>query len=133
MNRFITSVILILISVGIGIFSLTETTKLCNTMTQKIEILIVESEALTEKERNIKKDELYSEMVELNNVWENASGFFYFFFNNDDIKTIETNIKKLPIHAKNGEVEALYLCLVECSEEFQYIKNSSHLNFNNIF
>ena len=49
------------------------------------------------------------------------------------VKTIETNIEKLPEHSKNGELESSYLCLVECLEELEYLKNNTRLTFSNIF
>ena len=75
----------------------------------------------------------YETTTELKSLWEENSDFFYFFFNNDDIKTIETNIEKLPEHSKNGELESSYLCLVECLEELEYLKNNTRLTFSNIF
>ncbi|MBR2876857.1 MAG: DUF4363 family protein [Clostridia bacterium] len=133
MKRLIIAVIFIAFSIILGVYSLTKTTRLCNNMIIRIESATKDNTEILENSSHEKRINFYNSLVSLNDIWEENSDFFYYFFNNDDIKTIETNIEKLPVHAKNGDLESTYLCLVECLEEFEYIKNSSSLELNNIF
>lgn len=133
MKRVLIAVIFIALSIYIGIYSLNETTKICNNMMSRIEGITKYNTEILENDSHDKRVELYNKTVKFHDAWEENSKFFYFFFNNDDIKQIETNIEKLPEHAKNGDLEAAYLCLVECLEEFEYIKSNVKLNFDNVF
>ena len=133
MKRIFFAIFFILISVLIGLYGLTKTEKTCNKMMVEIEEATKENKDALESNSHQKKVNFYETTTELKSLWEENSDFFYFFFNNDDIKTIETNIEKLPEHAKNGDLESAYLCLVECLEEFIYLKSNTKLTFSNIF
>ena len=133
MKRVIIAVIFIALSIYTGIYSLNETTKICNNMLSRIETITEYNTDILENDNYDKRVEFYKKTINLHDAWEENSKFFYFFFNNDDIKQIETNIEKLPEHAKNGDLESTYLCLIECLEEFEYIKNSVKLNWDNVF
>lgn len=133
MKRIFIAVFLIFLSVFIGCYSLNKTETICNKMIIEIENATEENIDVKESSSHQKRIEFYKTTTELQVLWEKNSDFFYFLFNNDDIKTIETNIEKLPEHAKNGDLESAYLCLVECKEEFVYLKNNSKLTLNNIF
>ena len=133
MKRIFFAIFFILISVLIGLYGLTKTEKICNKMMVEIEEATKENKDALESNSHQKKVNFYETTTELKSLWEENSDFFYFFFNNDDIKTIETNIEKLPEHSKNGELEPSYLCLVECLEELEYLKNNTRLTFSNIF
>ncbi len=133
MKRIFIAIFFILLSVFIGIYSLSETEKICNKMIIEIEEATKENIEVTESSGHQKRLDFYKTTTELKSFWEKNSDFFYFFFNNDDIKTIETNIEKLPEHAKNGDLESSYLCLVECLEELVYLKNNTELTLSNVF
>ncbi len=133
MKRIFIAIFFILISVLIGIYGLFETEKICDKMIIEIEEATKEHREITENSSHQKRIDFYKTTTELKTLWEKNSDFFYFFCNNDDIKTVETNIEKLPEHAKNGDLESAYLCLVECLEEFVYLKNNTKLTFSNIF
>ena len=133
MKRVIIAIIFITLSIYIGIYSYNKTNKVCNNMISRIETLTKQNNEIIESSNHDKRIEFYEKTVNFRNLWEDNSEFFYFFFNNDDIKQIETNIEKLPEHAKNGDLESTYLCLVECLEEFEYITNSVKLNLDNVF
>lgn len=133
MKRIIIAIIFIAISVIIGIYSTNETDKRCRRMESRINSAIELNTEILETSTHDKRIEFYNMTKNLNDAWEETSQFFYFFFNNDDIKDIETNIEKLPTHAKSGDIESTYLCLVEVLEEFEYLKNSTKPDFNNIF
>lgn len=133
MKRIFIAIFFILLSVSIGVYSLMETEKICNKMIFEIEYATKENIDVTKNSSHQKRINFYKTTTELQVLWEKNSDFFYFFFNNDDIKTIETNIEKLPEHAKNGDLESAYLCLVECLEEFIYLKSNTKLTFSNIF
>lgn len=133
MKRIFFAIFFILISVLIGLYGLKETEKNCNRMIVEIEEATKENKVVIESSSHQRKVDFYKTTTELKALWEENSDFFYFFFDNDDIKTIETNIEKLPEHSKNGELEASYLCLVECLEELEYLKNNTRLTFSNIF
>ncbi len=133
MKRVIIAIIFITLSIVVGIYSMNETTSKCNRMMSRIEKGIKESTELQESNNHDKKIEFYNSMESLNDAWEENSKFFYFFFNNDEIRDIEINIEKLPTHAKCGNIEEANLCLVEALEDFEYLKNSSVVNLNNIF
>ena len=110
-----------------------KTEKICNKMMVEIEEATKENKDALESNSHQKKVNFYETTTELKSLWEENSDFFYFFFNNDDIKELELNIEKIPEHAKNGDLETTYLCLVECKEELEYIKNSVKLNLDNVF
>ena len=133
MKRVFIAITFIFISVALGIYSVNETEKKCNRLMSRINSAIDLSNEITENDSHNKRLKLYTSAKNLNEAWENESKFFYFFFNNDDLKSIETNIEKIPIHAKTGDIESAYLCLVECCEEIEYLKSSIIPNFNNIF
>ena len=171
MKRVIIAIFFIALSIYIGVYSLNETTKICNNMISRIETATEYNTDILENDNHDKRVEFYKKTVSLHDVWEENSkffyfffnidviensshqkrinfyktttelqvlweknsDFFYFFFNNDDIKELELNIEKIPEHAKNGDLETTYLCLVECMEELEYIKNSVKLNFDNVF
>jgi hypothetical protein len=133
MKRVFIAITFIFISVAVGIYSVNETEKKCNRLMSRINSAIDLSKEIAENDSHNKRTKLYTSAKNLNETWENESKFFYFFFNNDDLKSIETNIEKIPIHAKTGDIESAYLCLVECSEEIEYLKSSIIPNFNNIF
>ena len=133
MKRIYIAIFFIMLSVLIGLFSLSETEKICNEMINELENATKENIAVTEDNSHQKRVNFYKTTTTIRSLWEKNSDIFYFFFNNDDIKTLETNIEKLPEHAKNGDLESAYLCLIECLEELEYIKNSTKLNLNNIF
>ena len=133
MKRIFIAIIFISFAVIMGAYSTIKTDRLCNDITQKIEIMTKENTDILKENNHDKRIDFYKSTVKLNEFWEENSDFFYFFFNNDEIKAIETNIEKLPQHAKNGDLESAYLCLVEALEEFEYLKNNSALNFDNIF
>lgn len=133
MKRIFIAIFFITLSVLIGIFGLFETERICNKMIIEIEQATEENKKVTEDNSHQGRLNFYDTANELNARWEENSDFFYFFFNNDDIKNIETNIEKLPTHAKNGDFESAYLCLVECLEDLEYVKNSVSPSFNNIF
>ncbi len=133
MKRVFIAITFIFISVAVGIYSVNATEKKCNRLMSRINSAIDLSNEITENDSHNKRTKLYTSAKNLNEAWENESKFFYFFFNNDDLKSIETNIEKIPIHAKNGDIESAYLSLVECSEEIEYLKSSITPNFNNIF
>ena len=99
----------------------------------EVEYAIKENKEVTESNSHQKRIDFYETTTEIKSLWEKNSKFFYIFFNNDDIKTIETNIEKLPEHAKSGDLESTNLCLVESLEELEYLKNNSKLTFSNIF
>ncbi len=133
MKRIIIAFIFLAISVCIGIFSQNRTERICNNMLIRIEELAKDLEETTINGNHDKKIDFYNATKNLNDSWEENSTFFYFFFNNNEIKALETNIEKLPEHAKNGEYEASYLCIIECLEELEYIKNSTKLKWDNVF
>lgn len=133
MKRIFIAIIFISFAVIMGAYSTIKTDRLCNDITKKIEIMTKDNTDILKENNHDKRIDFYKSTIELNEFWEESSDFFYFFFNNDEIKAIETNIEKLPQHAKNGDLESAYLCLVEALEEFEYLKNNSALNFNNIF
>lgn len=133
MKRIFIAVFLIFLSVFIGCYSLNKTETICNKMIIEIENATEENIDVKESSGHQKRIDFYKTTTELQVLWENYSDFFYFFFNNDDIKTIETNIEKLPEHAKNGDLESAYLSLVECKEEFVYLKNNTRVTLNNVF
>ena len=133
MKRVFIAIAFIFISVAVGIYSVNTTQRKCNRLISRINTAIELSNEITENDNHNKRIKLYSLAKNLNEAWESESEFFYFFFNNDDLKSIETNIEKIPIHTKNGDIESAYLCLVECSEEFEYLKNSIIPDLNNIF
>jgi hypothetical protein len=133
MKRVFIAITFIFISVAVCIYSVNATEKKCNRLMSRINSAIDLSNEITENDSHNKRLKLYTSTKNLNEAWENESKFFYFFFNNDDLKSIETNIEKIPVHAKNGDIESAYLCLVECSEEIEYLKSSIIPNFNNIF
>ena len=133
MKRHIIAIFFIALSIYIGVYSLNKTTKICNNMISRIETATEYNTDILENDNHDKRVKFYKKTVSLHDIWEENSKFFYFFFNNDDIKTIETNIEKLPEHSKNGELESSYLCLVECLEELEYMKNNTRLTFSNIF
>lgn len=133
MKRVIIAIVLISVSVYTGIYSLNETKRICNNMISRIDTITEYNTDILENDNHDKRVEFYKKTQNLHDVWEENSKFFYFFFNNDDIKQLELNIEKLPEHAKNGDLETTYLCLVECMEELEYIKNSVKLNFDNVF
>ncbi|MBR3789075.1 MAG: DUF4363 family protein, partial [Clostridia bacterium] len=124
MKRVIIAIVLISVSVYTGVYSLNETKRICNNMISRIDTITEYNTDILENDNHDKRVEFYKKTVSLHDVWEENSNFFYFFFNNDDIKQLELNIEKLPEHAKNGDLETTYLCLVECMEELEYIKNS---------
>lgn len=132
MKRIFIAVFLIFLSVFIGCYSLKKTETICNKMITEIENATKENIELKENSSHQKRINFYKTTTELQVLWEKNSDFFYFFFNNDDIKTIETNIEKLPEHAKNGDLESAYLSLVECKEEFEYLKINTKFTINNI-
>lgn len=132
MKRIYIAVFLIFLSVFIGCYSLKKTETICNKMITEIENATKENIELKENSSHQKRIDFYKTTTELQVLWEKNSDFFYFFLNNDDIKTIETNIEKLPEHAKNGDLESAYLSLVECKEEFEYLKSNTKFTFNNI-
>ena len=133
MKRIFIAIFFILLSILIGIYSLVETEQICNKMIIEVEYAIKENKEVTESNSHQKKIDFYETTTEIKSLWEKNSKFFYIFFNNDDIKTIETNIEKLPEHAKSGNLESTNLCLVESLEELEYLKNNSKLTFSNIF
>ncbi len=133
MKRVIIAIVLISVSVYTGVYSLNETKRICNNMISRIDTITEYNTDILENDNHDKRVEFYKKTQNLHDVWEENSKFFYFFFNNDDIKQLELNIEKLPEHAKNGDLETTYLCLVECMEELEYIKNSVKLNFDNVF
>lgn len=133
MKRIFIAVFLIFLSIYIGSYSLNKTEQLCNKMILEIEKATEENIEVTESSSHTKKVNFYKTTTELKSLWEKDSEFFYYFFNNDDIKTLETNIEKLPEHAKSGDLESAYLCLVECLEELEYLKNNTRITFSNIF
>ena len=133
MKRVIIAIFFIALSIYIGVYSLNKTTKICNNMISRIETATEYNTDILENDNHDKRVEFYKKTVSLHDVWEENSKFFYFFFNNDDIKELELNIEKIPEHAKNGDLETTYLCLVECKEELEYIKNSVKLNLDNVF
>ena len=133
MKRVIIAIVFIVTSIVTGIYSTNETDNRCNRMESRINSAIKLNTEILENNNHNKRIEFYNTTKSLNDAWEENSRFFYFFFNNDDIKDIETNIEKLPEHAKNGDLESAYLCLVECLEEFVYLKNNTRLTFNNMF
>ena len=133
MKRIFIAIIFISFAVIMGAYSTIKTDRLCNDITKKIEIMTKDNTDILKENNHDKRIDFYKSTIELNEFWEENSDFFYFFFNNDEIKAIETNIEKLPQHAKNGDLESAYLCLVEAMEEFEYLKNNSALNSNNIF
>jgi len=132
-KRVIIAIIFIGISIAIGVYSLNETTRICNNMIFRIENATEDNTEILENDSHDKRVEFYSTLVNLSDAWEENSEFFYLFFSNEDLKMIETNIEKLPTHAKNGDLESTYLCLVECLEEFEYIKNNGTPSWDNIF
>ncbi len=133
MKRVIIAIFFIALSIYIGVYSLNETTKICNNMISRIETMTEHNTDILENNNHDKRVEFYNKTQNLHDAWEENSKFFYFFFNNDDIKELELNIEKLPEHAKSGDLESTYLCLVECLEELEYIKNSVRLNWDNVF
>ena len=133
MKRIFIAIFFILLSILIGVYSLVETEQICNKMIVEIEYAIKENKEVTESNSHQKRIDFYETTTEIKSLWEKNSKFFYIFFNNDDIKTIETNIEKLPEHAKSGDLESTNLCLVESLEELEYLKNNSKLTFSNIF
>ena len=133
MKRIFIAFIFIGISICIGIFSQNRTDQICNNMIIRIESLTKELEQVSETENHDKRINFYNSTINLKDSWEENSTFFYFFFKNDELKTLETNIEKLEEHAKNGEYESSYLCIIECLEELEYIKNSTKLKLNNVF
>jgi HD superfamily phosphohydrolase len=133
MKRVIIAIFFIALSIYIGVYSLNKTTKICNNMISRIDTITKYNTDILENDNHDKRVEFYNKTQSLHDIWEENSKFFYFFFNNDDIKQLETSIEKLPEHAKNGDLESTYLCLVECLEEFEYIKNSVKLNWDNVF
>lgn len=133
MKRIFIAIFFILLSILIGIYSLVETEQICNKMIIEVEYAIKENKEVTESNSHQKRVDFYETTTEIKSLWEKNSKFFYIFFNNDDIKTIETNIEKLPEHAKSGDLESTNLCLVESLEELEYLKNNSKLTFSNIF
>ena len=133
MKRIFIAIFFILLSILIGIYSLVETERICNKMIIEVEYAIKENKEVTESNSHQKRVDFYETTTEIKSLWEKNSKFFYIFFNNDDIKTIETNIEKLPEHAKSGDLESTNLCLVESLEELEYLKNNSKLTFSNIF
>ena len=133
MKRIFIAIFLIFLSVFIGCYSLNKTETVCNKMIFEIEYAIKENKEVTESNSHQKRVDFYETTTEIKSLWEKNSKFFYIFFNNDDIKTIETNIEKLPEHAKSGNLESTNLCLVESLEELEYLKNNSKLTFSNIF
>ena len=133
MKRIFIAIFFILLSILIGSYSLVETEQICNKMIIEVEYAIKENKEVTESNSHQKRIDFYETTTEIKSLWEKNSKFFYIFFNNDDIKTIETNIEKLPEHAKSGDLESTNLCLVESLEELEYLKNNSKLTFSNIF
>ena len=133
MKRIFIAIFFILLSILIGSYSLVETEQICNKMIIEVEYAIKENKEVTESNSHQKRIDFYETTTVIKSLWEKNSKFFYIFFNNDDIKTIETNIEKLPEHAKSGDLESTNLCLVESLEELEYLKNNSKLTFSNIF
>lgn len=133
MKRIFIAVFFILLSFSFGIYTLFETENICNRIITEIESSMKDNEEILENSNHQKRLDFYKKVTDLNSLWEKNSDFFYLFFNNDDIKNIELNMEKIPEHAKNGEAEASYLCLVECLEELEYIKNGVKPIINNIF
>jgi HD superfamily phosphohydrolase len=133
MKRIFIAVFLIFLSIFIGCYSLNKTETICNKMITEINKATEENIEVTESSSHQKRINFYKTTTELKSLWEKESEFFYYFFNNDDLKTLETNIEKLPEHAKNGDFESAYLCLAECLEELEYLKNNTKLSFSNIF
>ena len=102
--------------------------------------MISRLEAVTEDVVDIKQNsthdkrvELYKKTNSLCDAWDETAFFLYLFFDSDNVKNIELNIKKAPIHVKNGDLDTTYLCLVDCIEELEYIKSSSIPDVENIF
>lgn len=133
MKRIFIAVFLIISSAFIGIYGSFETKRTCEAIVIEIEEATKENKNISENSGHVKRINFYNTTLELKALWEENSDFFYFFFNNDDIKAIEINIEKLPEHAKNGDLESAYLCLIECKEELVYLKNNTELTFSNIF
>lgn len=133
MKRVVIAIVFIALSIYIGMYSLNETTKICNNMILRIETITDFNTEILENNNHDKRIEFYNKTLNLHDAWEENSKFLYFFFNNDDIKEIEINIEKLPEHAKNGDLEEAKQCLVECLEELEYIKSSVKLSWDNVF
>ncbi len=112
MKRIIIAIFFILLSVLIGIYSLVETERICNKMIIELEYATKENKEATESSSHQKRIDFYETTTKIKSSWEKNSKFFYIFFNNDYIKTIETNIEQLPEHAKNGDLESrIYVLL----------------------
>lgn len=133
MKRIIIAFVLIGFSIYVGVFSLNKTEKICKNMISRIEATLNDLEEVEKSSTHEKRVTLYNTAKNLDDAWEESSLFFYFFFENEEIKEIELNVEKIPVHVKNGDLAATYICLVECREELEYIKSSVTLRFENIF
>ena len=133
MKRIFIAIFLIAVSVFIGIYSLNKTTRICSNMISQLEKTTKEVIDIKENSSHDKRIGLYKSTQGLNDAWEENAAFLYFFFDTNSIKNIETSIEKTPLHVKNGDLEATYLCLVECLEELEFIKSSVTIDIENIF
>lgn len=133
MKRIFIALFLIAASVCIGIFSLNKTTRICSNMISRIQKATEEVTSIKENSSHDKRIELYKSTQALNDAWKESSPFLYFFFDTNSIKSIEISIEKMPVHVKNGDLDATYLCLVDCLEELEFIKSSVAIDIENIF
>ncbi len=128
MKRLIIAILFLVISFALSLYSLSETVKKCDTLTNSIENVI---KTKNENEENYEK--IKYTVSKVNEEWETSDDIFNIFFNNSDFKGIELNIKKMKIHIENGDTDAVYLCASEALEEICYLKNSVFPTINNIF
>lgn len=134
MKRLIIAIIFIALSLSSGVYIMTKTTNECDELINELSEILEYNVAINENSvSHTERIEFYNKTFEVYKLWNEKSSFFHLVFDNSEIKSIEVNMKKLPVHIKNGDLEAGYICASDTLKDLEYLKEASFPTITNIF
>lgn len=126
MKRLIVAVTILLVSVGLGIFSLFFVEKACSDAVTSLE-KILES-AVTEN-----REEVTRLAVQTNREWKEKNFLLNILIGRAQISTVDKSLSKITYFAEIAEYESIILNAEDCKEELLYIIESNEPKLSTVF
>lgn len=126
MNRTVIAVILLLVAVGIGIFSLAVIDKYCDRTVERLDKIL-------ENAVNENAEEVNSLAVQANEEWEKEKSLLNVLIGLGGTNDITDDMQRMMWFSQIGDLNSVILYAEECKVDFKIIKESAEPNLSTIF
>ncbi len=126
MKRLVVSVTILVVSVGIGIFSFIFVKNTCNEAVLGLNAILENAET-----QNI--EEVNRLAVQTNREWKEKNFLLNILIGRAQISTVDKTFGKIIYFAENAEYESVILNAEDCKEELLYIIESNEPKISTVF